>query len=141
VCKVGDFTVESFCDGPSASVNITGNDSNPYTGAFNSYVHELNDIIPNCKAKKILHPSGSSIFGGGFGNVLFADGSCRRVNDNGGYGGRGRGDGWLGAYKASGLGTAGNFVLDASALEEIRDEMWVGRMRAKLTAAGGSTEL
>jgi prepilin-type N-terminal cleavage/methylation domain-containing protein/prepilin-type processing-associated H-X9-DG protein len=138
VCKVGDFTVESFCDGPSASVNITGNDANPYKGSFNSYVHELNDIIPNCKAKKIMHPNGSSVFGGGFANVLFADGSCRRVNDNGGYGGRGRGDGWIGAYKASGLGNSGVFVLDAPAFEEIRDEIWVGRMRSKLTAAGGA---
>ena len=71
---------------------------------------------------------------------MFADGSVRRVTDNGGYGGRNRGDGWLGAYKAGGIGNAGNFVLDDSAFEEIRDEMWVGRMRAKLTAAGGSTE-
>jgi prepilin-type N-terminal cleavage/methylation domain-containing protein/prepilin-type processing-associated H-X9-DG protein len=141
VCKAGDFTVESFCDGPAASVNITGNASNPYTGAFNSYVHEMNDIVPNCKAKKILHPNGTtSIFGGGFGNVLFADGSCRRVTDNGGYGGRGRGDSWLGAYRSSGLGTAGDFVLDDSAFEEIRDEMWIGRMRSKLSAAGGSNE-
>jgi prepilin-type N-terminal cleavage/methylation domain-containing protein/prepilin-type processing-associated H-X9-DG protein len=140
VAKVGDFTVESFCDGPAASVNVT-NGSNPYKGSFNSFVHEMNDIIPNCKQKKIQHPNGTStIFGGGFGNILFADGSCRRVSDNGGYGGRSRGDGWLGAYKAGGLGNTGNFVLDDSAFEEIRDEMWVGRMRAKLTAAGGSTE-
>ena len=141
VAKVGDFTVESFCDGPAASVNITSNDSNPYKGAFNSFVHEMNDIIPNCKQKKIQHPNGTTtIFGGGFGNVLFADGSTRRVTDNGGYGGRNRGDGWLGAYRSSGTGTAGDFVLDNSAFEEIRDEMWVGRMRAKLSAAGGSNE-
>jgi len=142
VAKVGDFTVESFCDGPAASVNITGNTSNPYTGSFNSFVHELNDIVPNCKQKKIQHPNGTStIFGGGYGNIVFADGSCRRVNDNGGYGGRNRGDGWLGAYKVGGIGSTGVFVLDDSAFEEIRDEMWVGRMRAKLTAAGGSSEL
>ena len=140
VAKVGDFTVESFCDGPAASVNVT-NGSNPYKGLVNSFVHEMNDIIPNCKQKKSQHPNGTStIFGGGFGNILFADGSVRRVTDNGGYGGRNRGDGWLGAYKAGGIGNAGNFVLDDSAFEEIRDEMWVGRMRAKLTAAGGSTE-
>ena len=140
VAKVGDFTVESFCDGPAASVNVT-NGSNPYKGLVNSFVHEMNDIIPNCKQKKIQHPNGTStIFGGGFGNILFADGSVRRVTDNGGYGGRNRGDGWLGAYKAGGIGNTGNFVLDDSAFEEIRDEMWVGRMRAKLTAAGGSTE-
>jgi prepilin-type N-terminal cleavage/methylation domain-containing protein/prepilin-type processing-associated H-X9-DG protein len=142
VAKVGDFTVESFCDGPAASVNITGNDANPYTGSFNSQVHELNDIVPNCKQKKIQHPNGTAtIFGGGYGNIVFADGSCRRVNDNGGYGGRNRGDGWLGAYKTGGIGSTGTFQLDNSAFEEIRDEMWVGRMRAKLTAAGGSSEL
>jgi prepilin-type N-terminal cleavage/methylation domain-containing protein/prepilin-type processing-associated H-X9-DG protein len=142
VAKVGDFTVESFCDGPAASVNITGNDANPYTGSYLSKVHEMNDIIPNCKQKKIQHPNGTStIFGGGYGNVVFADGSCRRVNDNGGYGGRNKGDGWLGAYKTGGLGNTGAFQLDSAAFEEIRDEMWVGRMRAKLTAAGGSSEL
>jgi prepilin-type N-terminal cleavage/methylation domain-containing protein/prepilin-type processing-associated H-X9-DG protein len=139
VAKVGDFSVESFCDGPAASVNITNNASNPYTGS-NAFVHELNDIIPNCKQKKIQHPGGSTVFGGGYGNIVFADGSCRRVNDNAGYGGRNRGDGWLGAYRASGTGTAGDYVLDDSAFEEIRDEMWVGRMRAKLSAAGGSLE-
>lgn len=142
VVKVGDFTVESFCDGPAASVQITGNASNPYTGSFNSFVHELNDIVPNCKQKKIQHPNGTAtIFGGGYGNVVFADGSCRRVNDNGGYGGRLRGDGFLGAYKVGGIGSTGAFFLDDSAFEEIRDEMWVGRMRAKLTAGGGSSEL
>lgn len=138
--KVGDFTVESFCDGPAASVNVTSA-SNPYTGQQNSYVHDINDIVPNCKQKKIQHPNGvAMIFGGGYANIVFADGSCRRVNDTGGYGGRNRGDGWVGAYKDGGLGLTGNFVLDNAAFEEIRDEMWVGRMRAKLSAAGGSTE-
>jgi prepilin-type N-terminal cleavage/methylation domain-containing protein/prepilin-type processing-associated H-X9-DG protein len=142
VAKVGDFSVESFCDGPAASVNVTGNVSNPYKGSFNSFVHEMNDIIPNCKQKKIQHPNGTStIFGGGYSNIVFADGSCRRVNDNAGYGGRNRGDGWIGAYKAGGLGNTGAFVLDDAAFEEIRDEIWVGRMRARLSAAGGSNEL
>jgi prepilin-type N-terminal cleavage/methylation domain-containing protein/prepilin-type processing-associated H-X9-DG protein len=139
VAKVGDFSVESFCDGPAASVNITGNASNPYTSG-NAFVHEMNDIIPNCKQKKIQHPGGSTVFGGGYGNIVFADGSCRRVNDNAGYGGRNRGDGWLGAYRASGTGTAGDYVLDDAAFDEIRDDIWVGRMRAKLSAAGGSLE-
>ena len=139
VAKVGDFSVESFCDGPAASVNVTSV-ANPYKGN-NAYVHELNDIVPNCKQKKINHPNGTStIFGGGYANIVFADGSCRRVNDNAGYGGRNRGDGWIGAYKDGGIGNTGGFVLDNSAFEEIRDDIWVGRMRAKLTAAGGSNE-
>jgi prepilin-type N-terminal cleavage/methylation domain-containing protein/prepilin-type processing-associated H-X9-DG protein len=140
VAKVGDFSVESFCDGPAASVNVTSV-ANPYKGS-NAYVHELNDIIPNCKQKKIQHPNGTAIiFGGGYSNMVFADGSCRRVNDNAGYGGRNRGDGWIGAYKSGGIGNTGTFVLDDAAFEEIRDDIWVGRMRAKLTAAGGSNEI
>jgi prepilin-type N-terminal cleavage/methylation domain-containing protein/prepilin-type processing-associated H-X9-DG protein len=138
VVKVGDFTCESFCDGPAATVTVT-NTANPYTGSSLGAVHEFNDIVPNCKAKKILHPNGTaSVFGGGYANMLFADGSTRRVNDNGGY--NRKGDSWIGAYKAGGIGNTGAFVFDDSAFEEIRDEIWAGRMRARLTAAGGSNE-
>jgi prepilin-type processing-associated H-X9-DG protein len=101
-------------------------------------VHEHNDIIPNCRMKKIEHPSGATVLGGGFANCLYADGSCRRVNDVGGYGGKG--DGWIGAYKTTGLGTSGTFILDGTAVDEVRDEQWLGRLRSRLSAGGGSSE-
>jgi prepilin-type N-terminal cleavage/methylation domain-containing protein len=133
VAKVGDFTCESFCDGMDATVLSP----NPLY-ATNSKVHENNDIIPNCRMKTLQHPSNVKVFGGGYGNILFADLSCRRVNDTGGYGSKG--DGWLGAYKNTGLGNTGSFFMNSSSLEETRDEMWLGRMRVALTAGGGSSE-
>jgi len=133
VAKVGDFTCESFTDGMAASVTV----ANPLY-AVDSKVHEHNDIIPNCRMKKLEHPSGAAVLGGGFANCLYADGSCRRVNDTGGYGGKG--DGWIGAYKSTGLGTSGSFLLDATAADEVRDEQWLGRLRSRLSAGGGSSE-
>jgi len=133
VAKVGDFTCESFCDGMDATVL----NANPlYT--VNSKVHENNDIVPNCRQKTLAHPDGSKVFGGGYGNILFADLSCRRVNDVGGY--NGKGDGWLGAYKNTGKINSGSFFMNESSLDECRDEMWLGRMRVALTAGGGSSE-
>jgi len=97
VAKVGDFTVESFCDGPAASVNVANRAQTIYNQAVNAQVHELNDIVPNCKAKKIVNRANpAGITAGGYANILFADGSCRRVNDNGGYGGGSKGDAWIG---------------------------------------------
>ena len=105
------------------------------------FVHEINDIVPNAKAKKIINAANpNGITGGGYANVLFADGSTRRVNDNNGYGGANKGDGWVGPYKASGTGTAGNFVFDKGAYDEVRDDIYLGRLRARLAAAGGSVE-
>jgi len=139
-CKVGDFSVESFCDGPAASVIVTDRSKTSYSQAVNAQVHEMNDIVPNCKAKKVINQANpAGITAGGFANILFADGSCRRVNDAGGYGGS-KGDGWIGAYKAGGLANTGSFVLDDSAYDEVRDEIYLGRMRAVLTAGGGSAE-
>ena len=88
---MGDFSVESFSDGPIASRMISGVDAGVYGTTANEQVHEINDIVPNCKAKKIKTSFGQ-LFGGGYANVLFADGSARRVNDNNGYGGAQRGD-------------------------------------------------
>ena len=141
VCKVGDFTVESFCDGPAASVNVADRSKTIYNQTVNAQVHEVNDIVPNCKAKKIANAANpAGITAGGYANILFADGSCRRVNDNAGYGGANKGDSWIGPYKAGGLATTGSFVLDDTAYDETRDEIYLGRMRAVLTAGGGSAE-
>ena len=142
VAKVGDFTVESFTDGPAASVNATSLPAGQ-TGVYGQvqYVHEINDIIPNCKAKKIVNAANpAGVTAGGYSNMLFADGSCRRVSDNNGYGGSGKGDGWIGPYKGTGLGNSGSFVFDKGAYDEVRDDVYLGRLRARLTAAGGSVE-
>jgi prepilin-type processing-associated H-X9-DG protein len=142
--KVGDFTVESFTDGPSASRNLPAvggmSAAGVYAGDSNAQVHEINDIVPNCKAKKI-NTSFGQLIAGGYANLVFADGSCRRVNDNNGYGGANKGDSWIGPYPANPSGTArNNFVFDAGAYDETRDEIYLGRLRSRLTAGGGSVE-
>jgi prepilin-type processing-associated H-X9-DG protein len=142
VAKVGDFTVESFTDGPSASRNLTANQAGVYDNNTNAQVHEMNDIVPNCKAKKVNTAFGTLI-AGGYANLVFADGSCRRVNDNNGYGGANKGDSWIGPYPTNPTATtsgARTFVLDNGAFDEIKDEVYVGRLRSILTAGGGSQD-
>ena len=121
-------------------MTVTDRSKTQYSQTVNAQVHEINDIVPNCKAKKVINAANpAGITAGGFANILFADGSCRRVNDAGGYGGA-KGDGWIGAFKSGGLSNTGSFVLDDSAYDEVRDELYLGRMRAVLTAGGGSAE-
>jgi prepilin-type N-terminal cleavage/methylation domain-containing protein/prepilin-type processing-associated H-X9-DG protein len=142
IVKVGDFSVESFSDGPTASRMISGIDAGIYASSANEQVHEINDIVPNCKAKKIKTSFGQ-LFGGGYANVLFADGSSRRVNDNNGYGGAQRGDSWIGPYPLNPTATTDSglsFVFDAGAYDEVRDEIYLGRMRSLLAPGGGSAE-
>jgi prepilin-type N-terminal cleavage/methylation domain-containing protein/prepilin-type processing-associated H-X9-DG protein len=140
IVKAGDFTVESFTMNSSGLPTVTATQS-PY--AVGSRIYGLAEINPNCKQKLVQHPSGTCIFAGGYSNMLFADGSCRRINDSGGYGGGMRGDGMLGPYRQSGLradpskGIAYNSLfLDDAASDEIRDEIWLGRIRATLQAGG-----
>jgi prepilin-type N-terminal cleavage/methylation domain-containing protein/prepilin-type processing-associated H-X9-DG protein len=140
VAKAGEFTVESFTDGPSASRNLTA--AGVYAGSTNQQVHEINDILPNCKTKKIQTQFGQLI-AGGYANLLFADGSVRRVNDNNGYGGANKGDSWIGPYPANPQATQSGgraFVLDAGAYDEVKDDVYLGRLRAQLTAGGGSQD-
>ena len=142
--KVGDFTVESFTDGPTATRVISGTDAGVYAATASEQVHEINDIVPNCKAKKIKTSFGS-LFGGGYANMLFADGSCRRVNDNNGYGGANKGDGWVGPFPTDPNGTTetsrSTYRFDQGAYDETRDELFLGRLRGQLQPGGGSAEL
>lgn len=140
VVKAGDFTVESFTMNSSSLPTVTATQSSYTSG---TRIYGLAEINPNCKQKRVKHPSGATIFAGGYSNMLFADGSCRRVNDVGGYGGGMRGDGLIGPYRQSGLradpskGFAYNALyLDDAAADEIRDEIWLGRIRASLQAGG-----
>ena len=138
LAKVGDFSVESFCDGPAAAV--TGL-TDPGVYGDVTRVHEINDIVPNCKAKKVINQSNpDGLLAGGYANILFADGSARRVNDNNGYGGANKGDSWIGPFKSGGLNSTGSFIFDNGAYDEVRDEMYLGRLRSLLTSGGGSAE-
>ncbi|MFQ5462084.1 MAG: prepilin-type N-terminal cleavage/methylation domain-containing protein [Phycisphaerae bacterium] len=130
VIGVGDFTVESFCDG--MSVDYSG-----VTGDVGRQGHEFNDIAP-------LHSTKAGDYVGGYANVLFADGHAAKVYDTGGelnfYGDptaplADRPDGFIGPYK-----TTAGFVINSSAFAEIRSTMWYGRMRPKPQPGGGSIE-
>lgn len=143
--KVGDLTVESFTDGPAATRDLTGSAAGVYEATTNQKVHEIGDIQPNCKAKKIATSFGA-LYGGGYANMLFADGSCRRVNDTNGYGGANKGDSWIGPYPGNPTATTETtrntpgYLFDQGAYDEVRDEVYLGRLRTLLTAGGGSAE-
>jgi prepilin-type N-terminal cleavage/methylation domain-containing protein/prepilin-type processing-associated H-X9-DG protein len=143
IVKTGDFSVESFTDGPSATRVMAAADAGVYGTSAGEQVHEINDIVPNCKTKKIKTAFGQ-IFGGGFANLLFADGSLRRVSDNNGYGGANKGDSWIGPYPTNPAGTTessrSTYRFDNGAYDEVRDEIFLGRMRGQMQAGGGSAE-
>ncbi|NBT35535.1 MAG: type II secretion system protein [Betaproteobacteria bacterium] len=136
IVKAGDMLLAGSCDGPLAEITVN---APPYSTTAKAHV--LNDISPNCKAKKVRHVYGTA-FAGGHGNILFADGSCRRVNDNNGYGGANKGDGYIGPYDRTGppLGSPSEFIMDQGAYDEVRDDVYLLRLRAILTAGGGSAE-
>jgi prepilin-type processing-associated H-X9-DG protein len=127
---VGDYTVESFCDGMSV-------DYSAVTGDAGRKGHEFNDIAP------VHNPKRGDLVGG-YANVLFADGHAAKVYDTGGqlgyYGDPDNPeddvpDGFLGPYK-----TTGGFQINDSAFQEIRGSMWYGRLRPKPQPGGGSIE-
>ena len=171
VVKSGDFTLSSFTDGPTAIVVLPEARSGAFGRAAwkrqstsDGYIHEISDISPHVKAKrmgKAVKPGGSyaggagatslrSVVAGGYANVLFADGSTRRVSDNNGFGGANKGDGWIGPYQEHGLcETHYNLafawygkrhIADEAAYDEVRDEIYLGLLRARLAAGGGSSE-
>lgn len=131
IAKAGDFSVESFCDGPAAT-NTSSNGA-----AAGTQYHELNDIIPLHGAKKIT-AGAVTLQGGGYAQMLFADLGVRRVNDNGGY--SPQGDGWIGAFRSGGSYASGSFTVNDSAWAEVRDSVHIGRIRALQTPGGGSLE-
>jgi prepilin-type processing-associated H-X9-DG protein len=147
VAKVGDPLVEGMTDGPAAEIETSL--ATPWgTGDGTRKVHTLADVVPIHKAKiGIVNPvleDGGALkrMVGGSAPVLFADGHVARIQDSTGYGGRP--DGWLGPFQGepgAHEGESGHeFVLDAAALDEIRDQVWLGRIRTILTPGGGSSE-
>jgi hypothetical protein len=67
------------------------------------------------------------------------------VADNNGYGGANKGDGWIGAFPNDPNGTTegsrGTYQFNDGAYDEVRDDVFVGRMRSQLQPGGGSSEL
>ena len=143
VVNVGDYTVESFCDGmgkTSAPVDYSTVLSYlPSTGAPTArWGHEFNDIVP-------LHAAGEQGVVGGYTNLLFADGHVSAVYDTGGellyYGSDPVStvdvpDGFIGPYKDA----DSHFVINESAFDEVDDTLWYGRVRPISLPGGGSTE-
>ena len=157
IVKSGDFTLESFTDGPIARVyadrKFFGRPAwtTDQTSAQNGlpYVHEISDIAPRAKAKKVINGANpSGVLAGGFANILFADGSTRRVSDNNGFGGGQKGDGWIGPFQQGGQheqkrrfgGGQWLHVADENVYDEVRDDIYLGSLRARLSAGGGLSE-
>lgn len=157
IVKGGDFTLESFTDGPNAVVADALRAKQSFgrpawtwsAGANTPYVHEISDIAPRAKAKKVINAANpAGVLAGGFANVLFADGSTRRVSDNNGYGGGQKGDGWIGPFQQGGrheqkrrfTTSQWYHVADENVYEEVRDDIYLGVLRSRLSAGGGSSE-
>jgi len=138
VVKLGDGICEGMTDGPAAEV--AANTLTPYGDNGGQAIHSLSDISPMHKAKpaavRIETAAGEQTITqsvGGYAPILFADGHVAKVYDAKGSGGRR--DGWLGPYRKN-----DGWTLDQAAIDEIRDALWLGRLRARPAAGGGSTE-
>lgn len=145
ICKAGDQSVESFCDGMQVSLT-TAVDSTARTGEI---AHEMNDIQPIHSGRDtIIAPAASGVvrgLTGGYANILFADGSVRKVKDVGGL--NGRPDGWLGAHgqvDGNGQMTAGtgatSMEMSQSGYSEVKGEVWVRRIALPQLSGGGVQE-
>ena len=138
VVRMGDGVCEGMTDGPAA--DIVAETITPFGGNGDQAVHSFRDISPLHKAKpgkvQIENDSGGETITqlvGGYAPVLFADGHVAKVYDAKGSGGRR--DGWLGPYRKD-----DGWTLDQGAIDEVRDALWLGRLRAAPTAGGGSLE-
>ena len=128
IAAAGDFTVEAFCDGMSADGSAIAS----LVGTFDSTqqtLHENNDIQPIVGARE-SDVGGPDV--GGYAQMLFADGSVRKIYDEAGAGDDS--DGFIGAYKNSG----GSFVFNESAWNaETRGQIWVKQLGGVSRKAGG----
>lgn len=138
VAKLGDGLLEGMTDGPAAE--IATNTVTPYGNNGDQAIHSLSDISPLHKGKpaavRIETSSGEETvtqFVGGYAPILFADGHVGRVYDAKGAGGHR--DGWLGPYRKN-----DGWTIDQAAIDEIRDDLWLGRLRARPAPGGGSLE-
>jgi prepilin-type N-terminal cleavage/methylation domain-containing protein/prepilin-type processing-associated H-X9-DG protein len=145
--KIGDPLVEAMTDGPNAMIE-TGLTTPWGDGDETRMVHTLADVAPIHKAKPgLVNPNAEDgplyRLVGGSAPMLFADGHVARVVDAGGFTGS-RGDGWLGPFQGEPGAHEGDdghdFVINASAMDEVRDQVWLGRLRTIIVAGGGSLE-
>ena len=89
-------------------------------------------IDPLLEARISDSAGGSHV--GGYALCLFADGSVRKISDDGGY--LGEPDGYLGAYSSQNGSTMSN-----SGWEEIRGQIWARQVsRVGRSAGGGAIE-
>jgi len=146
VCKAGDQAAESFCDGMQVALPQTIEPTARH--ATGEQVHEFNDLQPihSGRDATVAQTSGGAAVRqlvGGYCNVLFADGSVRKVKDVSGL--NGRPDGQLGAHATatalSGGGTAGSAMeMTKAGWDEIKNEIWARRVALPQQAGGGIQE-
>jgi len=137
-----DALCESMTDGPIVDV-VPGTRTAYADGDSGDKCQSIADIAPIHKSKRTLLGGDYRAvrLAGGFAPLLFADGSCRRVYDTDGFGGHP--DSWLGPHQempeAAEEDPRGRQVLGEQVyVQEIRDEIWLGRIRAALASGGGS---
>ena len=133
VCKVGDFTVESFTDGTSATMteNVATNVGLAGSTTEPQRVHEFNDFVPIVGGRK----TGDGLYAGGSAQVLFADGHVSKVVDKGGRGNEP--DGWIGAYKP--VSSSGGLEMNDTAFAEVRNIIWVRQLGDGVSLGAGGT--
>ncbi len=141
IVKAGDQGAESFCDGMQVALGTL----DP-TARDGEQVHEFNDLQPIHSGRDTLMGQGADgpvrQLVGGYCNILFADGSVRKVKDIGGLGGRP--DGQLGAHATatSILNAQGGKTMELtqSGYDEIKGEIWARRVALPQQAGGGVQE-
>ncbi|NDC54420.1 MAG: type II secretion system protein [Planctomycetia bacterium] len=129
IVKVGDFLVESFCDGMNVDASgLSGAAAAGFTAT--KPIHEFNDIEP-------MHLKNG--LGGGFAPILFADLHVTKVFDTVSYNSAaGKGDGYIGnGVVRNSAGKITNVLIDDAGYTEVADFIWVKRL-AGVVAANGS---
>lgn len=147
--KPGDMACESFCDGMQVAFDTTtvGTLIGVPAGTMaeaqrdGEFIHEFNDFQPIHSAKEQKIQAGADVqLVGGFANVLFADGSVRKIKDVGGL--NNRIDGQLGCYGSDFTsGQAGKtMTINQSGLDEVKEQLWLKRVSIPMQAGGGTQE-
>jgi len=116
------------------------------TARSGEQVHEFNDLQPIHSGRDAVLVSGTSgsVRGlvGGYSNILFADGSVRKVKDVGGL--NNRPDGQLGAHATAASLTDGQggkqMTLTQNGYDEIKNEIWARRVAMPQLPGGGVQE-
>lgn len=128
IVKVGDWLVESFCDGMTVAYSDTS-----IGGSANRTIHEFNDIEP-------MHLKKGA--GGGFAPLLFADLHVVKVFDSASYGdANGKGDGYIGnGVTRDAAGKITDVAIDGPTYAEIADFAWVRRLQGVVASNGSVNE-